>query len=320
MMCVSERKENRRARSILSPPTAIESTFRISGFRRLFPHRVELAATVRYIDTSLRSAARVFRPKKSLGQNFLRDENVLRKIVESLDLRSGDVVVEIGTGQGALTKHLINHPITFTGIELDGRAIELLKQSVGDAVDLVQSDVLDVRLQDLSIKHGKMLRVVGNIPYYLTSQILFWLFDSRAVLIDATLMMQLEVARRITARPKRKEYGILSVFSQFYADCKLLFKVSRNCFFPRPEVDSAVVRLNFKRTLPECDEKLFRSVVRSTFGTRRKTLRNGLRSMGFEDHTLEHIPFDLTKRPEELGIADFVLLGNALTEVSNHRT
>jgi 16S rRNA (adenine1518-N6/adenine1519-N6)-dimethyltransferase len=260
----------------------------------------------------------VFRPKKSLGQNFLRDENILRKIVHSLDLRSGDVVVEIGSGQGALTKHLVDRPITFIGIELDGRAIDLLKQSIGDAIDLVQGDVLDVHLRDLSVQHGKMLRVVGNIPYYLTSQILFWLFDSRAVLIDATLMMQFEVARRITARPKTKEYGILSVFSHFYADCEILFKVSRNCFFPKPEVDSAVVRLNFKQTLPECDENIFRSVVRSTFGTRRKTLRNGLKSMGFEDRTLERIPFDLVKRPEELSVADFVLLGNALTEVSNH--
>ncbi len=262
---------------------------------------------------------RVFRPKKSLGQNFLRDENILRKIVESLDLSDGDVVVEIGSGQGALTKYLIDRPITFIGIELDGRAIELLKHSIGDAVNLVQGDVLDVHLQDLSAKHGKMLRIVGNIPYYLTSQILFWLFDSRAVLIDATLMMQLEVARRLTARPKRKEYGILSVFSQFYADCALLFKVSRNCFFPKPEVDSAVVRLSFKRELPKCDEKFFRSVVRNTFGTRRKTLRNGLKSMGFENRALERIPFDLKKRPEELSVADFVSLGNVLTEVSDHK-
>ncbi len=260
----------------------------------------------------------MIRPKKSLGQNFLRDENILRKIVESLDLQSGDIVVEVGPGQGALTKHLIDHPVTFIGIELDGRAVELLKQTIGGAVDVIQGDVLDVRLDELSDKYRKRLRIVGNIPYYLTSQILFWLFDARSVLVDATLMMQLEVARRITAHPKTKEYGILSIFTQFYTDSDMLFKVSRNCFVPKPEVDSAVVHLNFKRELPKCDEKLFRSIVRSTFGTRRKTLRNGLKSMGLEDHTLNRIPFDLTKRPEDLGVSDFISLSNTIADFSNH--
>jgi 16S rRNA (adenine1518-N6/adenine1519-N6)-dimethyltransferase len=263
---------------------------------------------------------RVFKPKKSLGQNFLRDENILRKIVESLDLRSGDVVVEIGSGQGALTKHLIDRPVTFIGIELDGGAVELLKQSIGETVDVIQGDVLDVHLGDLSERHGRRLRIVGNIPYYLTSQILFWLFDSRPVLVDATLMMQLEVARRLAAHPRTKEYGILSIFAQFYADAEILFKVSRNCFFPKPEVDSAVVRLNFKQTLPDCDEKLFRSIVRSTFGTRRKTLRNGLKSMGLDDRTLEDVPFDLTKRPEELDIVDFVSLCNVIAKNLNDKS
>lgn len=262
----------------------------------------------------------MFKPRKSLGQNFLRDENILRKIVESLGLRGGDVVVEIGSGQGALTKHLVNRPITFIGIELDGRAIELLRQSIGERVDVIQGDVLDVHLAELSEKHGKGLRIVGNIPYYMTSQILFWLFDSRSVVVDATLMMQLEVARRITAHPKTKEYGILSVFAQFYADCEILFKVSRNCFFPKPEVDSAVVHLNFNHALPQGDEKMFRSVVRATFGTRRKTLRNGLKSLGFDDTALDQIPFDLMKRPEELSIKDFLVLAHAVSEISNQET
>jgi 16S rRNA (adenine1518-N6/adenine1519-N6)-dimethyltransferase len=254
----------------------------------------------------------LLKPKKRLGQNFLRDENILRKIVESLDLNTEDIVIEIGCGNGALTKHLAHKPIKLIGIEVDERAIELLKDSVGEKMTLIHANVLDVQLHEISEKQHGQLRIVGNIPYYLTSEILFWLFEARPVLRDATLMMQLEVARRLVAPSGRKDYGILSVFTKFYADCEMLFKVSRNCFFPRPDVDSAVVQLKFKEQLPHCDEKLFRSVVRSTFGKRRKTLRNGLKSMGYDDKVLDSIKFELTKRPEELSVENFVLLANLL--------
>jgi 16S rRNA (adenine1518-N6/adenine1519-N6)-dimethyltransferase len=254
----------------------------------------------------------LLKPKKSLGQNFLRDENILRKIVESLDLRNDDIVVEIGCGNGALTKHLADRPIKLIGIEVDERAIELLRESVSPKMDLIHADVLDVNLQELSDRQQGRLRIVGNIPYYLTSEILFRLFGAREVLIDATLMMQLEVARRLVAPTRKKDYGILSVFTQFYTDCEMLFKVSRNCFFPRPDVDSAVVHLKFKERLPHCDEQLFRTVVRATFGKRRKTLRNGLKSIGFNDNVLDSIKFDLTKRPEELNVENFVRLANLL--------
>lgn len=258
----------------------------------------------------------MLRPKKSLGQNFLRDENILRKIIKSMKLVTGDVVVEIGPGQGALTKHLVEQPVELIGIEVDKRAIELLEQSVAGTMTLLHANILDVHLQELSKEQGKKLRVVGNIPYNLTSEILFWLFDARVSVTDATLMMQLEVARRIVAQPKKKEYGILSVFTQFYTNCEMLFKVSRNCFFPRPEVDSAMLRLSFKEQLPECDEGLFRSIVRATFGKRRKTLWNGLKSMGINKGVLSQIPFDLTKRPEELSVTDFLILTNIVSQIS----
>jgi 16S rRNA (adenine1518-N6/adenine1519-N6)-dimethyltransferase len=127
-------------------------------------------------------------------------------------------------------------------------------------------------------------------------------------------MVQFEVARRLIAPPKNKEYGILSIFTQFYTECEMLFKVSRNCFFPKPEVDSAVVRFKFKEQLPDCDEKLFRSIVRSTFGQRRKTLRNGLKSMGYDESVLDQISFNLTKRAEELEVEEFLLLTNNLSK------
>ena len=258
----------------------------------------------------------MLKPKKSLGQNFLRDENILRNIVESLHLSSGDVVIEIGSGQGALTKHLVDLPITLIGIEVDKRAIELLQHGYGAKMTILHANVLDVDLRGISQKHQKKLRIVGNIPYYLTSEILFWLFDARTVVSDATLMMQVEVARRLAAPPKNKEFGILSVFTQFYTECEILFKVSRNCFYPKPEVDSAVVRLNFKDQLPQCDEKLFRSIVRATFGKRRKTLRNGLKSLELDDTVLDQIPFDLKRRPEELSVDEFLNLSESIRKIT----
>jgi 16S rRNA (adenine1518-N6/adenine1519-N6)-dimethyltransferase len=257
----------------------------------------------------------VYKPIKSLGQNFLRDENILRKIVESLNLRDGDLIIEIGPGQGALTKHLIDMPITLIGIEIDQRAIEILQQKFTDKIILHHISVLDANIHTISEKYQKKLRIVGNIPYYLTSEILFWLFDARTVITDATIMMQLEVAHRLTASPKNKEYGILSVFAQFYTECEMLFKVSRNCFYPKPDVDSAVVSLNFKDSLPQVDEILFRSIVRSTFGKRRKTLRNGLKSLNYEDTVLDQIPFDLKKRPEELSVDEFINLSVSIAKI-----
>jgi 16S rRNA (adenine1518-N6/adenine1519-N6)-dimethyltransferase len=136
------------------------------------------------------------------------------------------------------------------------------------------------------------------------------------VVTDATIMMQLEVAHRLVAPPKNKEYGILSVFTQFYTECEILFKVSRNCFYPKPEVDSAVVRLNFKDQLPQVDEKLFRSIVRTTFGKRRKTLRNGLKYLVLEDTVLDQIPFDLKRRPEDLSVDEFLNLSDSIRKIT----
>jgi 16S rRNA (adenine1518-N6/adenine1519-N6)-dimethyltransferase len=232
-------------------------------------------------------------PRKSLGQNFLRDENIARNIVESLRLEPGDAVVEIGPGQGVLTRHLCAVARDVTAIEIDERAIE-------------------VSLLDLARDLGRRLRVVGNIPYTITSSILFWLFESRSAVNDATLMVQREVARRFVARPRTKEYGILSVFVQYYTEAELIMNVSRNCFSPRPNVDSAVVRLAFRRELFNANEQQFKAIVRGTFGKRRKTLRNGLRSMGFSDEHLETVVFDLSRRPESLSLDEFLALAKML--------
>jgi 16S rRNA (adenine1518-N6/adenine1519-N6)-dimethyltransferase len=251
-------------------------------------------------------------PKKSLSQNFLRDANVARKIVESLHLRPSDVVIEIGPGQGALTKYLCAQTTTVVAIEVDERAIAVLRETLKDDVRLIHSDVLDVSLKSLSEEFKSRLRVVGNIPYNITSDILFWLFDNHDAVEDATLMVQLEVAHRFVAQPRTKDYGILAVSVQLHSRPELLFKVSRNSFYPKPNVDSAVVRLPFKRELPDYNEKLFKAVVRGTFGKRRKTLRNGLRYIGFADQQLDRIAFDLSRRPESLSLEEFLMLAKKL--------
>ena len=251
-------------------------------------------------------------PKKSLGQHFLKDENIVRKIVQSLRLKNTDVVVEIGPGKGALTKGLLEQSDCVIGIEVDSRAISLLRENFDDRLRIIQADVLKVDLANLFREQKKKLRVVGNIPYYITSEILFWLFEQKDKLADATMMMQQEVARRLTARPRSKDYGILSVFTQLYTTPDVLFKVSRNSFFPKPNVDSAVVRLDFSTAFPPCNVEFFKNIVRTTFGKRRKTLRNGLKDLRFSDQQLDAIHFDLKKRPEELTLDDFLLLTKQL--------
>ena len=259
-------------------------------------------------------------PKKSLGQNFLHDDNIARNIVQSLALQSGDHVIEIGPGKGALTKLLVQKTPNLLAIELDTRAVGLLQETFGNSLELLQSDVLTVSLSRLAEQRGARFKVVGNIPYYITSDILFWLLDQHEAVLEATLMVQLEVAQRFVAGPRTKEYGILSIFSKHYTEPRLLFKVSRNSFYPVPNVDSAVVRFVFKRELPVCDDLLFRNIVRATFGKRRKTLRNGLKYMGFTDDQLRSTDFDLTRRAEELSPQDYVALSLELQQFKEQVT
>lgn len=244
-------------------------------------------------------------PKKSLGQNFLQDENIIRKIAASLELQPKDAVVEIGPGPGALTAVLVD-ACRLTAIEVDKRAVEQVKARFGEKVALIEEDVLKIDARALAAKLGGTIRVVGNIPYYITSDILFWVLDQRDVVRDATLMMQDEVADRLVARPRTKAYGILSVFAQHYTVPRRLFGVSRKCFYPRPDVDSAVVRLDIRRDVPEVDDALFRTVVRGTFGKRRKTIRNGLLFAGIEKEIVGQLGPVADQRPEELTPEEFV--------------
>lgn len=220
----------------------------------------------------------MLKPKQSLGQNFLTDPNIVRKIVGALQASAQDHVVEIGPGTGALTGELLAVYPRLTAVELDERAVDHLRAQYLD-LDVRQQDALEVSWGALAEEKGGPLHVIGNLPYYITSQILFALVEARQHVAEAVLMMQREVAERLVASPRTKAYGILSVVVQLHTRPELLFRVSPHVFYPKPDVTSAVIRLAFREdeaALAEVDPKLLREVVRSAFNQRRKTLRNSL--------------------------------------------
>lgn len=251
-------------------------------------------------------------PKKSLGQNFLRDPNTIRKIADAVQAPPGAPVVEIGPGTGAMTAELLARYPSLVAIEVDARAVAHLEGAL-PALDVRQQDVLTTDWAALSAELGGPLYVIGNLPYYITSPILFALVEARAAIREAVVMMQLEVAERLVAAPRTKAYGILSVVFQRYADVKLLFRVPPTVFYPQPEVTSAVVRLAFRADAapPSPAEDHFRAVVRAAFNQRRKTLHNSLsawtRGRG------RALPEDLAKRrAEELTPDQFFMLSEYL--------
>ena len=247
------------------------------------------------------------RPRKSLGQHFLVDPNIQRKIVASLSAGPEDPVVEIGPGVGALTGLLKEAFPTFCAIEVDDRAVAHLAEIL-PGVDVREMDVLKADWPGLYAEFGRPLFVIGNLPYNITSPILFDLLAAHQGMQEAVLMMQLEVAARLAAKPRTKQYGILSVMVQLFAEARLLFKVSPNVFRPRPDVDSAVIKLEFKPDLPafllEHTEDV-RLVVRSAFNMRRKTLRNSLKRVS--EQFGRPVPENWSKaRAEELSPEEFL--------------
>jgi len=255
-------------------------------------------------------------PRRSLGQNFLRDDNIARKIVTLFNPRKEDCVLEIGPGEGALTAQLVGRCGTLTVVEVDRRAATLLEKTyAARGVDVRHADFLSLDLDAFARSHQQRVRILGNIPYNITSPILFHVLDNRRVVEDLLIMVQKEVAQRMAAQPGSDDYGILSVFCGYCADVDLLFDVSPNAFYPKPQVISTVVRLAMREPafLPARDERIFRLMVRSVFGKRRKTLKNSLRYFCEPRNVaLPESPL-LDRRPEELTIQQLVELSNTLT-------
>lgn len=251
------------------------------------------------------------KPKKSLGQHFLKDKNIARKIAGSLQSEDIRSLIEIGPGLGILTQFIPDkfRAITWL-VEVDKEVVKILKEKFPDMSEhIIEEDLLKLDFHD--IFKGK-ISILGNFPYNISSQIFFKILQSRNLVVEVVCMVQKEVAERIRSGPGTKKYGILSVLLQAYFDVEILFTVNENVFFPPPRVKSAVMRLirNKKKSL-DCDENLFFKVVKTGFNQRRKTLRNSLKNGIFNQPTKIEI---MGKRPEELGVDDFIYLTNFISK------
>lgn len=264
-----------------------------------------------------------FRLTKSLGQNFLVDQNILDKIVQAAEVTKEDVVFEVGTGIGTLTHELALRAKKVVAIEIDRKLIPILEETLSgvDNVEIVNQDILKTDLKYLAqeFAEGRSIKVVANLPYYITTAIIMKFLESNIRLDSFVLMIQKEVADRIIAKPSTKDYGSLTVAIQYYAQSELISKVPRNAFIPPPNVDSSVIRLRIRseRDIQVRDEQLFFKVIRGSFSKRRKTIQNALST--YEDFTkdvvieaLTRADIDPKRRGETLTIDEFAKLTNSM--------
>lgn len=262
--------------------------------------------------------------KKRFGQNFLIDSHVLDKIIRGAEIGKEDAVLEIGPGIGTLTQALCEAAGEVTAVEIDRDLIPILEKTLAayDNVRIINEDILKL---DLSAISEKPLKVVANLPYYITTPIIMGLFESGAPLLSITVMVQKEVADRMQAAPGGKDYGALSLAVQYYAEAEIIANVPPNCFIPRPGVGSAVIRLT-KHAAPPVqpkDEKFMFRLIRAAFAQRRKTLVNTLRndsSLSYSREQLETVlaamGLPAAVRGERLSLAEFAELSDRLMALS----
>lgn len=264
-----------------------------------------------------------FRFQKKYGQNFLIDTHVLDKIVQAAEIGKEDFVVEIGPGIGTLTQYLAYHAREVLAVEIDRALIPVLEETLADYdnVTVLNEDILKVDLNALVQEKngGRPIKIVANLPYYITTPIIMGLFESHVPLESVTVMVQKEVAQRMQAGPGSKDYGALSLAVQYYASPYLAANVPPNCFMPRPVVGSAVIRLTGHKEPPVevKDEKLLFQIIRASFNQRRKTLANGLRNsreLGLSRECVTEALSRLGKgesiRGEALTLEEFAALAN----------
>lgn len=254
------------------------------------------------------------RPKKSLGQHFLTDLSIAERIAATLDGYRGMPVLEVGPGMGVLTQFLAERGHDLTVVELDRESVAYLRHRFPELDGrIVEADFLSLRLDDFTKDHS--LCVIGNYPYNISSQIFFHVLEYRDIVKCCSGMLQKEVAERIAAKPGSKTYGILSVLIQAWYDVEYCFTVEPHVFNPPPKVKSGVVKLT-RNAIADlgCDHRAFRTVVKTAFGQRRKTLRNSLRAMFAPRPDLLADPlFD--KRPEQLSVAQFIELTKTVESI-----
>ena len=271
----------------------------------------------------------IIQPKKSLGQNFLVDRNIAQKIVNAIDLAEGDTIIEIGAGTGSLTSLLLNTEAHIISVEIDNRACEVLKTTF--PIDkypnftLINENFLKLSISKFS-QENKKLKVIGNIPYNLSSEIFFKLFESHNVISSAVLMIQKELAQRLVSPPGNKQYGILSIALKLVGEGKMLFDVNPGCFIPQPKVTSTVIKFTFKNDNQNHDYFDIMKLVRLAFNQRRKMLRKSLEmyvKSHFENSDQPAIPDSVKKyfnlRAEQLSVDDFKTIFYSLKAMGNRK-
>ena len=272
-----------------------------------------------------------FNFQKKFGQNFLIDEHVLDKIIRAAEITKDDYVLEIGPGIGTMTQYLACAAREVTAVEIDRALIPILEDTLKeyDNVSIINEDILKVDIAALAKEKngGRPIKVVANLPYYITTPIIMGLFESHVPLESITVMVQKEVADRMQVGPGTKDYGALSLAVQYYAEPYIVANVPPNCFMPRPTVGSAVIRLTRHQKPPVevMDEKLMFRLIRASFNQRRKTLANGLKNSGELNLSKEVITAAIEKlgkgssvRGEALDLEEFARLTNIIKEEMEH--
>jgi 16S rRNA (adenine1518-N6/adenine1519-N6)-dimethyltransferase len=258
-------------------------------------------------------------PRKNMGQNFIIQEQVLDHIVEFCDLTQDDVVIEIGAGLGGLTCRLAEQVKRVFAIEKDGKLATLLRTKIirKSNVTIVHQDALRFDYVRAAEEAGQSLKVVGNLPFYIASLLTIELLKKGKYISQMLLMYQKEVAERITAQPGNKNYGFLTLMANLYADAVVALSVGKEAFYPRPKVDSKVIKFNLLPFVREPleDEKFFTAFVKTLFSQRRKTLKNAIRAVGtfppeFVERLFTEGAIDPIKRPETITLKEFVFLSN----------
>lgn len=273
--------------------------------------------------------AKKFRAKKQLGQNFLVDENAINTIINNADIKPDETVLEIGAGLGFVTEQLAARAKKVYAVEIDKAAIAELKKLPFDNIEIIEQDILKTDISNYA--NNDKLKIIANIPYYITSPILAHLLGeiddtenkNRNSIKEIFLMVQYEVAKRICATPKsqNKEYGSLSFLCNFNSDTDYIKKVGKRSFFPAPKVDSAIVKITPREDekYKVKDKKLLRKIVSATFQARRKTLKNALSIAGFPKENIEKafaiLNFEQTTRGEKLPIEDFCKISDIFSEL-----
>ena len=266
--------------------------------------------------------------QKKFGQNFLIDTHVLEKIISAAGITKNDCVLEIGPGIGTMTQYLAENAGHVVAVEIDRNLIPILKETLADYdnVTVINEDILRVDIKALAEEYngGKPIKVVANLPYYITTPIIMGLFESGVPIDNITVMVQKEVADRMKAGPGSKDYGALSLAVQYYAEPEIVANVPPNCFIPRPNVGSAVIRLTRHKEMPVevKDPALMFKIIRASFNQRRKTLQNGLGNAPELPYTKEQIAAAIaemgltpTIRGEALSLAQFAQLSDILGEM-----